>query len=98
MPARGLLCTGHWHPPTSSLRDLLQYCRTRHPNREARRKESRERPPRTTGALYRHATAAAGAATGAAAGAGGSSVGVAEQALYVNADIPEGSPDPFQVR
>lgn len=58
--------------------------------REARRKESSERAPRTNGALYRHASAAAAAAAG-------SGFGSLEHANYVNADMPEGAPDPFQV-
>lgn len=45
--------------------------------REARRKESNDRAPRTSGALYRRSATAPGS--------------------YVNADVPEGAPDPFQV-
>ncbi|CAM9091465.1 unnamed protein product [Ectocarpus sp. 4 AP-2014] len=57
--------------------------------REARRKESSERPPRTSGALYRYGSPDL-------APDGGS--GVSEHVVYVNADIPEGAPDPLQAR
>lgn len=60
----------------------VTYCR------EARRKESSERPPRTSGALYRY---------GSPALAPGGGSGVSEHVVYVNADIPEGTHDPLQV-
>lgn len=57
-------------------------------SRDARRKESRERPPRTAGALYRRVAAADINSTA------GSGVDVVE---FVNADVPEGCQDPLQV-
>lgn len=58
-------------------------------DREARRKESRERPPRTTGALYRRVlTSKAGTSSDADADA---------NAEFVNVDMAEGSVDPLQV-
>ncbi|CAN0497914.1 unnamed protein product, partial [Ectocarpus sp. 12 AP-2014] len=57
--------------------------------REARRKESSERPPRTSGALYRF---------GSPDLAPSGDSGVSEHVVYVNADVPEGAPDPLQAR
>lgn len=61
--------------------------------REARQKESMERLPRTRGALYRRVVKALDDSSATSVGA----VSGDESAEFVNADVPQGYPDPLQV-
>ena len=68
--------------PTKTKKHVLLFCR-----REARRKETNARGPRTTGALYRRSTSTAGRL-----------MHEELECVYVNADVSEREPDPMQVR
>ena len=90
-PLKGSIARHSW---------IFPFFQTYHIYREARRKESRERPPRTSGALYRRVNANPTdipTVLSSSSSPDAKSAGTSSSSEYVNADVAEGELDPFQV-